>query len=379
MAFWSDIENDVLEHITSYLPLPDQHRFRAVCKSWRDIVKQKWHSPAQQLPWLVLGEERETKKRKFYSLSEDRHYSIDIPELYGRYICGSSFGWLFAVDIKVTSILVNPFTRECIELPPLPPYEYHDQMKEMRLVERLPDGHNTDLHIFPSEHMQLTIVFKVALSHDPRERSDFIVVILFGHVYRPAFWRPGDTSWTMIEAPRVRMEDVIFFKGNCYVADGTNEIFVVEFGPHPKLTAVQPSPGPSERATAQVYLAVLNGVLVLLERFHYLVEKRHLITDKFNILEPEFNENAIYEWEDIDGFALFVGTNSTIVIDASQFAACNRDSIYFTHITSSLSADKFGYDDLGVFDIIGNTVSSYYRYKDFHPQIGAPIWFTPSP
>jgi F-box domain len=56
MTDWSDIAFDVLEHITSFLPLPDYHRFNAVCKNWRFVAKQKRHSPAPQLPWLVLGD-----------------------------------------------------------------------------------------------------------------------------------------------------------------------------------------------------------------------------------------------------------------------------------------------------------------------------------
>lgn len=107
MTCWSDLASDVLKHITSLLPLPDHHRFSAVCKNWRLVAKQKRSSPAPQLPWLVLGDECGTKKRKFYSLSEDRHYAIDIPELYGRYICGSSHKWLAAIDIKITGIIIG--------------------------------------------------------------------------------------------------------------------------------------------------------------------------------------------------------------------------------------------------------------------------------
>ncbi|KAJ3701061.1 hypothetical protein LUZ61_004766 [Rhynchospora tenuis] len=117
MAAWANLTNDVLEYITSFLIFPDHCRFGAVCKNWRSISKLRRYPPAPQLPWLVLGEEKETRKRKFYSLSEAKHYSIEIPELHGHYICGSSHGWLFAVDIKITGILINSFTREFFELP----------------------------------------------------------------------------------------------------------------------------------------------------------------------------------------------------------------------------------------------------------------------
>lgn len=96
MTCWSDLASDVLECITSFLTLTDYHRFSAVCKNWRLVAKQKRHSPAHQIPWLVLEGEPRTGKRKFYNLSKDRHYAIDIPKLYSRYISGSSHEWLVA-------------------------------------------------------------------------------------------------------------------------------------------------------------------------------------------------------------------------------------------------------------------------------------------
>ncbi|KAJ4769856.1 F-box family protein [Rhynchospora pubera] len=113
MVVWSDLTNDILKHITSFLAFPDHYRFGAVCENWRSVSKQRRYPPAPQLLWLVLKEEKETRKHKFYSLPDGKHYSIEIPELHGRYICGSSHGWLFAVDIKINGIFVNPFTREC--------------------------------------------------------------------------------------------------------------------------------------------------------------------------------------------------------------------------------------------------------------------------
>jgi F-box-like len=107
---WLDLPYDVLGHITSFLDLPDYHRFSAVCADWRSAAIQTHYSSTPQVPWLVLGEDNGAKKRNFYMLSEGRHFSNDIPELHGRYICGSSYGWLFAIDIKLDGILINPLS-----------------------------------------------------------------------------------------------------------------------------------------------------------------------------------------------------------------------------------------------------------------------------
>ncbi|KAJ4781998.1 F-box family protein [Rhynchospora pubera] len=194
MAAWSDLTFDVLEHIASFLPLPDNYRFGAVCKNWRSISKQRRHLPAPQLPWLVLEDD---------SLSEDKHYSLDIPALHGRYICGSSHGWLFAVDLKITGILINLFTRECYELPPFPWYSN-------KYRNGVPIG-------LTFEFMQPRIVWKAILSHDPKERFDFTAIILFGGMHEPAFWRLGDSSWTVIYGLDwlvCSWDDILYFKGN---------------------------------------------------------------------------------------------------------------------------------------------------------------------
>ncbi|KAJ3679313.1 hypothetical protein LUZ60_017324 [Juncus effusus] len=169
MTSWSDLAYDALEHITGLLTMPDQHRFSAVCQSWRLVVKHK-RRPAQELPWLVLGEDQITKRRNFFSLSEQRHYSIDIPELYGQYICGSSYGWLFTVDIRINGRLLNPFTRECYELPPFPPFR---ETRVLPIAEEEVYNSNGVRIVNSFRVMQKKLVVKAILSHDPKERSDF--------------------------------------------------------------------------------------------------------------------------------------------------------------------------------------------------------------
>ncbi|KAJ1691047.1 hypothetical protein LUZ63_015202 [Rhynchospora breviuscula] len=244
MAAWSDLTNDILEHITSFLTFPDHCRFGAVCKNWSLVSKLRRYPPAPQLPWLVLEEEEETRKRKFYSLSEAKHYSIEIPELHGRYICGSSHGWLFAVDIKITGILINPFTRECYELPPFPAFS---KKIDIPLYEKVPSDDIERIRGWTFEEMQIRIVFKAILSHDPKERSDFTAMILFGELNTPAFWRPGDLCWTIVDGQVGSMDDIVYFEENFYVLPSGIQLYVVDFEPKPKLREVGPEIGQDKK------------------------------------------------------------------------------------------------------------------------------------
>ncbi|KAJ4782205.1 F-box family protein [Rhynchospora pubera] len=380
MAAYSDLTNDVLEHITSFLAFPDHYRFGAVCKNWRSVSKRRRYPPVPQLPWLVLGEEKETRKRKFYSLSDAKHYSIEIPELHGRYICGSSYGWLFAVDIKINGTLVNPFTRECYELPPFPAFSTKTDVTT--LVEKVDSDYKGGPRNFTFEEMRTLIVFKAILSHDPKERSDFTAMIMFGKFRTPAFWRSGDLCWTVVDGPEVSMHDIVYFKGNFYVLSPGNELYVVDFESKPKLIEVGPQVD-IEGIPAQRYLIDFNGNLLLIERFCECVEEKVEellnVTVEFNVMEPNLEENILYEWHHLDDFAVFLGRNSSIYVNSNHFPKCKRNGIYFTHTTDSHSAEKFGCHDLGVFHMTNKTISKFYSDEVFPPLVGSPVWFTPNP
>ncbi|KAJ3705903.1 hypothetical protein LUZ61_009608 [Rhynchospora tenuis] len=336
MAAWSDLTFDVLGHITSFLPLPDHYRFGAVCKNWRSISKQKRHPPAPQLPWLVLGDDKETRNRKFYSLSEAKHYSLDIPELDGRYIRGSSHGWLFAIDLKITGILINPFTRECYELPPFPDFNEYTYTNVTTLYDCEP---------WTFEEMQTIIVWKAILSHDPKERSDFIAMILIGEKHKPAFWRPGDSSWTVIHGLNCSMDDILYFKGNFYVVAANSLLSVVDFQCKPKLVEVGIEiPGEiSVQGGIQKYLIDFNGHMLLLERLGHFEENGKTITDGFIVIELKLEQNCYSIWNDINGYALFLGRNACMHVDTCRLPKCKKNGIYFTHQTEFITPVEFGF------------------------------------
>ncbi|KAJ4769893.1 F-box family protein [Rhynchospora pubera] len=376
MVSWSDLTNDVLQHITSFLPFSDHYRFGAVCKNWRLVLKQRCCPPAPQLPWLVLEEESQTKKRKFYSLSDAKHYFIEIPELHGRYICGSSHGWLFAIDIKITGILINPFTRESYELPPFPAFSKNVDVTT--LIEKVPSDYTGGPRDYTFEEMQVGIVWKAILSHDPKERSDFTAMILFGQKNNPAFWRPGDSSWTVVDGPDCRMEDVVCFKGNFYVISSMNELYVVDFEPVPKLIEVGPPIG-KEGRPRQTYLLDFDGYMLLIERFCRLAEHELSVTVRFNVIEPNLEEDRLYEWFGVDDCAVFLGRNSSILVESSHLPMCRKNSIYFTHLTESYYGDEFGCYDLGIFNMTDETIDTFYSTEVFPPLVGSPVWLTPNP
>ncbi|XP_078157472.1 F-box/kelch-repeat protein At1g57790-like [Carex rostrata] len=377
MICWSDMAYDALERITSFLPVTDHHRFSAVCKNWRLVAKQKRHSPAPQLPWLVLGDEPGTGKCKFYNLSEDKHYAMDIPELYGRFICGSSHGWLVAIDIKLTGILINPFTREFYELPLFP--HYNIGLWSRNPFENVP----TDYRGYPGaldNKFQDSIVRKAILSHDPKERSDFTLMVLVGLMRVPALWKPGDSSWTVISVSKIW--DVIYFDGNFYFVTLRNTLLFLDFQPDPKMHDISSPRIRLRRITAQSYLVNYFGNLLLVERWDRLcIKKRYYKTCYFNILRLDFEKKKVYRSKTIGEAAIFLGTNDSIVINPNELVPgckykCKTKSIYFTDVTKPLCVERI---DMGIFNTSEKTFSTFYPPEIHHTRVGAPIWFTPNP
>ncbi|XP_078153581.1 F-box/kelch-repeat protein At1g57790-like [Carex rostrata] len=359
MASWSDLASDVLEHITSFLHLPDHHRVSAVCRNWRCVVKRRRCRPAPELPWLVLGEDDSTKKRKFYNLSEKKHYSIDIPQLYGRFISSSSYGWLFAVDTKLTGIMINPFTRDFYDLPPFPPYnEYVDDM------------YNTESGIMSFINpMQTQILRKAVLSHDPRKRSDFTVMIMFGGPIKVAIWRPGDTAWTRVKFDGT-IFDIICFKEKFYAVSCNNFLYSMEVvGSDPKISSLELQV-PMNEAPDSLYLVDFNGKLLLVMR-----NQANNSTKEFIVCRINLHKKTWSEWIDVRDHALFVGNNSAIVVDASQFTGtCLKNGIYFTDLFESYHWLGKGHD-LGIYDYVNETFQCYYEDQHFLSLEEPLVWY----
>ncbi|XP_078150811.1 F-box/kelch-repeat protein At1g57790-like [Carex rostrata] len=349
---WSELPNDVLGYLISFLCIPDYYRFGAVCRNWCTVAREKHHRPVQQLPWLVLGEHIFTKKRIFFNLSDNKHYYIDIPKLQGQFVCGSSFGWLFSVDITLNIRMLNPFTQECYNLPSL-------------------DFNNKD--VFKGHHHD--IVYKVILDHDPSESSDFMVMVIDGYYQTVAFWRRGDLTWTLpICQYDVVLNDIIYFKGKFYAVGYicSHKIFVVDVGPNPKLIPLQHQV-PMIGKTCKFFIIDLKGELLLLQRYK---EETMLPNATTNVVvhKLDFEEGIYSECKDINSQAFFIGNNSPIVIDPIQLSGCTPNDIYFAHATY-----RIGRNDLETYNIVTKCSAIYYPFNTLFSFDVAPTWLATNP
>ncbi|KAJ3701025.1 hypothetical protein LUZ61_004730 [Rhynchospora tenuis] len=320
MADWLELPNDMLEHLTSFLSLPDYHRFSAICHNWRSVARQ---NPPRQLPWLVLEEDDVTNKCKFFSLEENRTYLIDIPELQGQHLCGSSYGWLFTMDVDLNFRLLNPFTRKCYDLPCLSPYDSFEDIT------------------FYDEPMNRILVAKAILDCDPSHSLEFKVLIMHDFY------------------------GVVTYSGN-------NDIYLVNTGPHPNVKRVGPHVTLHGRFA---YLVDYMGELLLVQSYRYYFDEPH-ITTRMTISKINLEDKTYSEYKPTEGHSVFMGANSCMTIDPRKYPTCRKNALYLTDWPLNISYEHVC-KDLWIYDMREGSFSTYYNARQYIPA--SPIWLNPNP
>ncbi|BAT05507.1 Os08g0426100 [Oryza sativa Japonica Group] len=128
---WSDLLADMVDTVLCKLELPDFIRTAAVCTCWRapalDLRRRGVYS-FPRTPCLLYipaaaaaNGGSSTRSAELYCLADERPYTVTLPDppIAERSIVGSSHGWLVTADARSELHLLNPATREQIELPPI--------------------------------------------------------------------------------------------------------------------------------------------------------------------------------------------------------------------------------------------------------------------
>ncbi|CAA7023338.1 unnamed protein product [Microthlaspi erraticum] len=128
---WSELPMDMLRQVLERLSVLDLHRAKIVCSSWylcsKQTVRQKSGSPL-----LMLSPEE--GGCVLYNPDEDRVYKTTKSEFSGYRFLGSSGKWFLVVDSRSKLYIIDLFSEERIDLPPL------ESIKDgLYSVERLGD------------------------------------------------------------------------------------------------------------------------------------------------------------------------------------------------------------------------------------------------
>ncbi|PWA44778.1 hypothetical protein CTI12_AA523490 [Artemisia annua] len=192
MMEWSELFPEVLDIIarkciTSYEDYPG---FAGVCKSWRLAAARTYRNsngPPSRLPsFMLVDRSADQESRELFLLSNKSIRKIRLPEVYGK-ACRSSCGWLLTVGEDFSSQLINPLSREVINLPkadtfPDNPLEWADTISNVVLL-----------------------------------MESKMVLVIWGFPKKLGFCHIGDNKWTSVEQPFYKsILDITFYNGQVY-------------------------------------------------------------------------------------------------------------------------------------------------------------------
>lgn len=226
--------------------------------------------------------------------------------------CGSSKGWLIAVEKDFTVSLINPFFR----------YK-GTRMKEnsiIRLPPINPPNFNKPKWAKISDHF----VFKASISTDPILNSaDCIVAVTYEGFRRLAFIRLGkERTWIYADGRHTLIEEVVFVEDKCYAVDNWSRLlsFDVTTRSNPNVKVV--AKGIKRTGNTTRYLVALNeGKFLMVHRTYYFdYERNKRATGKIKVFELDLKECKWIEKDTLGGISLFAGDNFTIYVLASELS-----------------------------------------------------------
>ncbi|WVZ86866.1 hypothetical protein U9M48_033585 [Paspalum notatum var. saurae] len=194
---WADLPDDLLDMVAKRTPgIKDYVRLRAVCKSWRSFLRPKSMPPLLMLPYDPRGE---SCTRAFLDVSDGTVHELDLPETRGYRCCGSSHGW-FVLERWPDLCLLNPATRERVQVPPLT--RRVEAWSGARFMQRGARERWEDRACRGLRHpLSEPEVRRAALSSDPSVDGNCTVMVLLATV-EAVFCKPTDASWrTLAFAP----------------------------------------------------------------------------------------------------------------------------------------------------------------------------------
>ncbi|KAH0698420.1 probable F-box protein At1g65740 [Solanum tuberosum] len=392
MCDWSELDRDLLVLVVKRVNLIEDYlSFGTVCKSWHSVAtKDNFNSDLPRVPWLMLAEEEDDDTcRKFFSLENGMILKKSIPGARGKR-CVESMGWLVTAPIGQNEFtLLHPFSGVEIQLP--------DQIL-------YPKPHPTNNEYFgPVTFPPAIPIHKAVLSANPSHTSDYILMVIQGDFSFLNLWRPGDLSWTRLSAYNGQILDVVYFNGKFYSVDYKGCIYVCDVSGS-EIGENHPIAQLNQRIDGIYYiLESLGSLFVVVQQFVGLSYKyvsdegippspilgeddeeetvsNTYRTKKFLVYKIDLDACEATPTKDLGDRAFFLGHNSSISVQASQFPGIKPNHIYFTdnclclylHLREGCGLD------MGVFNLADESIQPHYDGVSLS-RVCPPIWVTPNP
>ncbi|KAL6127691.1 hypothetical protein ACLB2K_071054 [Fragaria x ananassa] len=293
-------------------------------------------------PPMLLFHTKENNAWNLYNVTENKVLDIqlEIPNIYKRF-CGSSKGWVIAMDDNFGVNLINPFLRMKGRKP--------KQNSIIHLPSLTPPRTASGREFWRKNYERF--VYKATITADPIiNPDDCIVVVIYVERCRLAFIRLNkDISWTYMAEDYATIEEVAYVDRKFYAVDNHSKALCFDIASQFNLNIERISQcvGRHQKWFTKIYLMDSNnGELLLVHRYVDYHHEDIRVTKKFRVFTFDF---ATLQWMDKDTLgesALFLGDNSSVCVLASKISGCKPNHIYFIddqdHIDDTRKPRDFG-------------------------------------
>ncbi|XP_020264435.1 F-box protein SKIP23-like isoform X2 [Asparagus officinalis] len=386
---WANLLGEVLTLIAKRLSAVDYCSFSAVCTSWASIASPENGMPRplslrKNEPYLIfsgdgVGNCQQSDFCTLFDYLDNSFTKIHhLPEIRGKWIIGSQFGWLAVIDELANPSLLNPFTRSQIELPPI---TAHPEVEPVYDSEGSLAGYSCydGREYYTLEESQSALVFrKLVLSSNPADGDFVAVAVDTGGTLM--YTRPGYREWNIWRFPNGHgVADVIYRDGKFLALTHFGDVYAMDI--------CSPLSSPKASLFAKryrgyifcdtSYLVDSSGVLLqVVRQEEFLKEESRNRTCKIEIcsLDPETGTWSLVT--SLGDHSLFVGCWYSASLSAKEISWLQENRVYFTDDNwDKIPVRQERVRDIGVFNLSDGSFGTCYP-PDMRLTWPPPAWIT---
>ncbi|XP_071695858.1 putative F-box protein At5g55150 [Rutidosis leptorrhynchoides] len=339
--------------------------FGAISKSLHSVAETKLHNtnngPSLMLPALLLAEKTDDVEfREMFLLSNKKTRKIRLPEAYSK-LCLSSKGLIATVGDDNVVKLLNPLSRETINLPSL-------------------DTFGLSLESMESVGWKSCIRKLLVSSVIPNLG---IIVVVWGHSLKLGYCRPSDNEWTPVFSGWSSMIfDVTYYNDRVYCFDGKYYIRSCDiYGDNPTvMVMVSKLPRELYSCDGSDFGAYIIGcddddgrrrLLVIIKETTWDEdtsdeENTIYLTEGFKVFGYDLETGTWSKVNDLGRKSVFVGHNSSFWIEDAT-GVIKENCIYYTE--NGLACGR----DMGIYHMSDATIEPHYDGESLS-KLTPPIW-----
>ncbi|KAG7546607.1 F-box domain [Arabidopsis suecica] len=378
---WSELPLDLLTSVFERLSFANFHRAKFVCSFWHSASRQ---IIPKQTSWLILFPRDNDNNNSCTLFNPEEKHKLyktkDLGEEFAKSLCKATYGsWLLMRDPRFNLYILNIFTRERINLPPV------ESQLGMTKIERTIDD---CFRIISHDHNMISMEY-IGLYIGPcvfwidEKTKDYIVIWGLGR-WSVVYSKKGDTSWNQIPdisdcCDMVYKDHKLYFSGSGYQCD----FRIFDFSRETPQQTFQGivimqglilnhrhgQPGYSHCTVTTKLVVTVNGDVLKVDR---IWERKTRICRFFDVYKV-YSSESLKNYEKVESLgdeAMLLDLGITVL--ANDIEGLKRNCIYFSGSLENIIHDKF------IFNIETQKMERVHKLDCSSAQLSSARWFLPS-